>query len=181
MLLFKETETTALQCIFSNMFTYRNTEIVYSQHIHIQLPSRFYNKRFTILALSHTYPATCRPRSLCPSIWFLIHFEMICSHHRNFTHILQCAWHYSKLNALYDFSFPKCALGSISGMAIREPEKIIKLTSNHGIVSFSQYYCIIVVVVTAKVDFHTCLCNTKGQSALGLLSSLLRPSTSSQT
>lgn len=118
---------------------------------------------------------------LCQSIWLLIHFQTICSHHRNLTQLLQYAQHYSKLNTLYDFSFPKCVLGSISGMAIREPEKIIKLTSNRGIVSFSQYDCIAVVVVTALVDLHTCICNTKGQSALGLLSSLLRPSTSSQT
>lgn len=64
MLLLKETETIALQCIFTNMFTHRNTEIVYSQHIHTELPSRFCNKRFTILALSRTYLAVCRPPPL---------------------------------------------------------------------------------------------------------------------
>ena len=83
MILFKATETIALQCIYSQQFIvkmFKHTDTL--KYFTVNIYTYHLDSTVNILLyLTITYLTVSRPLSLCPSVWFVIHFKMSCTHH----------------------------------------------------------------------------------------------------
>lgn len=83
MILFKASETIALQCIFPQQFivkTFKHTDTL--KYFTVNIYTYHLDSTVNILLyLAITYLAVSRPLSLCQSVLFVIHFKMSRTHH----------------------------------------------------------------------------------------------------